>query len=173
MLSSKYPLVVKGQKLHVYTHVCTCAFTCIQIGLLLKLCMCVHVDLCRRRRRNLATLELLPRQTDLEVKSRFSKILRKYVPWLDCAWFLPMHAVFYLVVTIIFRLIQCTYLLYLNPLNMSAYLLTHPRVYKQCATHSIQWNLSVVMDTIRTTRSVLITEVCLISEVDFFLHFSM
>ena len=73
----------------------------------MKLCTCVHVDLCRRHRRNIATLELLTCQTGLEIKSRFSKISRKYVPWSDCAWFLPMHAVFYLV-TIIFRLIQCT-----------------------------------------------------------------
>ena len=41
----------KGSPVHAhYTH--------IQIGLLLRLCMCMHVDLCRRRPRNLAALEL-------------------------------------------------------------------------------------------------------------------
>ena len=38
--------------MYVYAHI---HFTCIQIGLLLKLCMHMWVNLCRRRPRNLAT----------------------------------------------------------------------------------------------------------------------
>ena len=39
--------------------------TCIQISLLSKLCMCVRVNLCRCRPRNLAALELSPHGTAL------------------------------------------------------------------------------------------------------------
>ena len=44
----------------MYVHV---HYTCMQIGLLLKLCMRVRVDLCRRRPQNLAALELSPNGT--------------------------------------------------------------------------------------------------------------
>ena len=55
-----------------------CAHACIQIGLLLKLCTCMRVDLCRHRPQNLAALELLPRVQRLEIKSHHCEISRKY-----------------------------------------------------------------------------------------------
>ena len=43
--------MVRGRQQYPYTHA---RFTCIQIGLLLKLCMRMRVDLCRRRPRIVA-----------------------------------------------------------------------------------------------------------------------
>ena len=54
---SKSRRMVRGRRRYPHAHA---HYTCIQIGLLLKLCTCVRIDLHRRRPRNLATLELSP-----------------------------------------------------------------------------------------------------------------